>query len=175
MGLDSNERVLSVVRRHWLLFALDVFFLAVLAAIPLALFSLVPASVRAAFPSGASGGELGIFFYSLWLLFLWVALFVRWTDYYLDIWVITDKRVMDVEQKGLFNREITTANLGKIQNVTIEIRGMLATLFGFGDVRIETAGAEKDSIVIKTAQNPQRVKETILRAADAARASHESV
>ncbi len=172
MGLDSNEHVLSVVRRHWLLFAFDVFFLAMLAVVPLVLLSLVPESVRAAFPLGWKGDELGLFLFCLWLLFLWVALFVRWTDYYLDIWVITDKRIMDVEQKGLFNREITTASLGKIQDVTIEVRGVLATFFGFGDVRIQTAGAEKDAIIIKTAQNPQRVKEMILRAADAVKPTH---
>jgi len=167
IGLEQGEKVLAVVRRHWFLFALDIGLLVILAVVPPIVIALVPNNAFVGMPISGQADELGLFLYCLWLLFLWVAIFVRWTDYYLDIWVVTDKRVIDVEQKGLFNREITTASLERIQNVTINVRGLFATLLGFGDVQIETAGAELHQIVIRSSNNPERVKEMILRASHA--------
>lgn len=160
--------MIQVVRRHWFLFLFDVILLFGVAILPPVLVSFIPPTFEASLPVGVAWGDIGFFLYCLWLLFLWVALFVRWTDYYLDMWVITDKRIMDIEQKGLFNRDITTASLSRIQDVTIDVRGIFATLLGFGDVRVETAGASENTIVIKTANNPAQVKEIILRAGDSA-------
>ena len=85
-----------------------------------------------------------------------------WTLYYLDVWIITDKRIIDIEQKGIFNREISTFRTDNIQDVTIEIRGIIGTFLKFGDIHIETA-SENNSFVIREALNPERVKEVILK------------
>ncbi len=166
-GFEHNEKVLMLVRRHWFLFIIDIVFLGVLAVVPALLMIFIPDTVWQSLAIAGNKAELGFFLYALWLLILWVALFVRWTDYYLDLWVITDRRVVDVEQRGLFSREVVTASLDRIQNVAIDTSGLIPTLMNFGDVRIETAGAETRNIIIKSAANPEEVKRLILKALDA--------
>jgi len=73
-------------------------------------------------------------------LILWVVAFVIWTDHYLDVWVITNKNLIDVEQQGIFHREISTTRLSKIQDVSSEVRGIFQTFLNFGDLTIQTAG-----------------------------------
>jgi uncharacterized membrane protein YdbT with pleckstrin-like domain len=166
-GFEHNEKAVKLVRRHWFLFALDIAFLGVLAVLPGIFAFFIPDALWESLAIAGNKPQLGFFLYSLWLLILWVALFIRWTDYYLDLWVITDRRVVDVEQRGLFSREIVTANLDRIQNVTVDTHGLFATLMNFGDVRLETAGAETRNIVIRSAANPEEVKQLLLQMMDA--------
>jgi uncharacterized membrane protein YdbT with pleckstrin-like domain len=173
-GFEHNEKVLMLVRRHWFLFAVDILFLGVLASAPLLFAVFIPDAVLQSLAIAGNRAELGFFLYALWLLILWVALFIRWTDYYLDLWVITDKRIVDVEQRGLFSREVVTASLDRIQNVVIDTNGLIPTLMNFGDVRIETAGAETRNIIIKSAANPEEVKSLILKALDASHSESRS-
>jgi len=99
--------------------------------------------------------------YSLWLLVIWVIYFIQWTDYYLDVWYITDKRIIAIDQKGLFRREVIDLRYEKVQDATIEIRGIISTLLTFGDIQIQTAGIHRD-IILKNAKNPGKAKEIIL-------------
>lgn len=106
--------------------------------------------------------EWGSFGYAVWLLFLWVIFFIEWTDYYLDIWVITDKRIIDVEQIGFFNREVTSFYYAQIQDITVETRGFIETFFNFGTLHVATAGHVID-IAIKGASRPEEARALILK------------
>ena len=85
------------------------------------------------------------------------------TEYYLDVLVITSKRIIHADQKSLFSRNTSTLELEKIQDVTVEVDGFLETILGFGTVRIQTAGEMKD-FVLHQAHHPETVKEEILTA-----------
>lgn len=108
---------------------------------------------------------LPVFAGSVWLLLLWIALFVVWTDYYLDVLLLTNKKLIDVEQRALFSREVTSLSLERIQDITVNTEGILASLLHFGHLEIQTAGAEK-KIVVRFLQNPDTIKHHILEAAD---------
>lgn len=99
--------------------------------------------------------------YSLWLLILWTFFFIEWTDYYLDIWIITNKRIIDVEQKGFFHREVTSFNYNQIQDITVETHGLLETFLKFGTLHIQTAGHNRN-IIIKDAHYPEEARSLIL-------------
>jgi len=103
-----------------------------------------------------------VFGYSIWLLLLWIMFFIEWTDYYLDLWVITDSRILDVEQKGFFHREVTSFNYSQIQDITVETRGLIETFFKFGTLHIQTAGHNRE-IVIRDASRPEEARSLILR------------
>jgi len=83
--------------------------------------------------------------YALVLYFLFVIFlaFRLWIDYYLDMWILTDKRLIDIEQTGLFQREVSEIPLFRIQDMTVSISGFLATFLKFGTIAVQTAG-EKD-------------------------------
>lgn len=117
--------------------------------------------------SAANGLVILIVLYPLWLLITWVSLFYFWTDYYLDILIISNKRIIDIEQQGMFYREISSFPLENIQDITIDIPGIVATFLDFGNVKLQTA-SEKSNFIIPNAAHPEIVKQTIQDAHDKA-------
>jgi len=101
------------------------------------------------------------FFLALYFLALILYLFVLWSDYYLDVWIITNKRLIDIEQKGLFNRHISEMHMRNIQNVSISIRGIVQTLLRFGDIVVETAA--QGEFRIRDAPDLYGAKDLILK------------
>ncbi|MHA1748185.1 MAG: hypothetical protein ACTSYF_06020 [Promethearchaeota archaeon] len=70
---------------------------------------------------------------------------IFWTVYYLNVLIITNKRIIDVEQHSLFRREVSEFMLVKVQDVTIEIPNFTASLFKFGNIIVQTAGEKNFS------------------------------
>jgi hypothetical protein len=102
------------------------------------------------------------FFYTSYLLIVWTVGFAIWTDYYLDLMIITNKRIMYVDQKGLFSREMSTLRYQTIQDLTSDIVGVLRTFLNYGELYIQTAAAVGE-FSIKDIANPTLVKEIISR------------
>ena len=98
--------------------------------------------------------------YSLWLLLVIIFLTVKWTKYYLDVWFITNIRLVDVEQVGLFSRKVKSLRLERVQDISVEIRGFIATMLSFGDIHVQTAGASR-KIILFQAKDPYEVKKDI--------------
>jgi hypothetical protein len=160
VSLEQNEYIVKEVRRHWFFVftraTLYIFF----AFIPILVYPFIVPFLPAVLL--VEGGTLSIAapMYTLWLLMLWVAFFFFWTDYYLDVLVVTNCRIMDIEQRGFFNREISEFRLENIQDITIDIQGFLPTMLDFGDVHVQTA-SENREFIIKDAAHPEAVKRLI--------------
>jgi uncharacterized membrane protein YdbT with pleckstrin-like domain len=103
---------------------------------------------------------------SLWALIAWLIAFYILTMYTLDVWILTDRRIIDATQQGLFNRTISELHLSRVQDASVHIIGLLPTVFGYGDLLIQTAGAEEHFKFYEIA-HPELVKDAIMRAADA--------
>jgi uncharacterized membrane protein YdbT with pleckstrin-like domain len=72
----------------------------------------------------------------MWLLW-------RYEDWRNDMFQLTDRDVIDIDRKPFgFGESRKQAPLENIQNVRAERPGFFATLFDYGDVFIETAGAD---------------------------------
>lgn len=92
----------------------------------------------------------------MWLLW-------RYEDWRNDIFQLTDRDVIDIDRKPFgFGESRKQAPLRNIQNVRAERPGFFATLFDYGDVHIETAGAESD-IVFDRVPHPSQVLSDIFR------------
>ena len=164
---EEGEKVVKVVRRHYLVVVFMVLAAAFAALAPLIIYFLLFSRFVPLEPSIKDVAENIIsewkaFAYSTWLLLVWVVFFVEWTDYYLDLWIITDKRIIDVEQKGFFHREVTSFRFEQIQDITVETKGFIETLLKFGTLHIQTAGHNRE-IVIKDAHYPEDARALILK------------
>jgi uncharacterized membrane protein YdbT with pleckstrin-like domain len=95
--------------------------------------------------SGLAWEAVG-FFVTAWLLIVWMIGWDMFTDYYLDVLIITDKRIFDIEQYGLFRRRSSAFRLDRIQNVSVNVHGIIQTLLDFGTIRLETAGEHEDFV-----------------------------
>ncbi len=56
--------------------------------------------------------------------------------------IVTDINITQILQYGLFNRKVSQLNLINVEDVTSIQKGILPTLFGFGELKIETAGEQ---------------------------------
>lgn len=108
---------------------------------------------------------------SVFFLFAWLFLFQAFMDFYLDIWIVTNRRILNIEQTGLFSRTISELRLYRIQDVTSTITGFLHTMFGYGDVEIQDAG-EKTRFCFEDITDPNHVAKTILELAEIDRREH---
>jgi len=64
---------------------------------------------------------------------------------------------------GLFNLQYSSVELDKIQDMTAKIKGLLPTIYHFGDLRIQTA-AEKGEFILDQIEDPELVKQIIFEA-----------
>lgn len=161
--LEEGENIIYTARKHWILFVGETASLFFVAILPFALF-VVPTTIFeqifATLAVQQYGPSLFFFFWSLWLMFLWMVFVLLWTNYYLDVWLITNYRIIDIEQLGLFNRHLSSFRFDQIQDATVKVSGLLATLIGFGTVEIHTASNE--SFKFKGVANPNHLKERIM-------------
>lgn len=159
--IDKNEKMLLKVRKHWLVLLFNMTFLVGWIIVPLILLVLINFfPVLEIFQFDGNPIFLLGFLISSWLLIVWIVGFITWTDYYLDILIITNRRIFDIEQKGLFNRESSMFRMDRIQDVTVEVNGILATFLNFGDIHIQTAGEGREFIA-RFIPNPYEVKKII--------------
>lgn len=82
-----------------------------------------------------------------------------------NIYIVTNKRILDIDFYNLIHKQVADASVDKIQEVSFNRGGVFATLFGYGDVFIQTAGAApnfdfhrtpKPELVVKTLQDLQK-------------------
>ncbi len=163
LHLDSDEHVILEVRKHWIVFAGQAFGLLLTGLFPIIFFALLRIFTPGVFNFGIPGNSsaLFLFFYSLWLLAIWISFFVNWTKYYLDVWYVTEKRIIVVDQKRLFVRDISNVRFDKIQDITIDVDGFLPTLLGFGTVRVQTAGPDNSDLIMTVVHDPENVRQVI--------------
>ncbi len=166
--LKPGEKIEYEIRRHWFVMLPKVAG-AVAAAVlpPLALILLAwlqnSTEQDQLIKLDATMWWLLIFCYLLWLLLIIVYLFKAWTLYYLDVWYITNGRLIDVNQKGIFRRETKSLRFERIQDVTVIVKGFLATILKFGTVHVQTAGVAR-RIDILQAKDPYELRRIVLDA-----------
>ena len=162
INLGNDERVLYEVRKHWYVLLTDSLFVVLLFLVPWAvMFGLDVLSVDLT----SDEGSLIFFFAMLWLFLTWITFMIIWTNYYLDVWIITNKRIIDIEQFSLFSRDLSEFRLDRVQDVTIEGKGLLPTLLHFGDVHVQTAGESRD-FIIKGIPHPYRLRDILVKEHD---------
>lgn len=157
-NLNPNEQIVLIVRKHWIAIIGQAIISVIVAIIPLIILFIVPLFAPS-FPGWQTGNLMYLytFAYSFLLMISWVTFFFSWTEYYLDIWVVTTHRIFIVEQHGMFYREISSLTLDKIQDLTIDINGFLPTMLKFGKIVVETAGEHKN-FMFPNAKNPEAIK-----------------
>ena len=161
-----DEEVLAILNRHWLVLVLQLLAFFVLLLLP---FGLRMAFSQYIDKFGLSG--LYNFVAAVYFLIWWLSLFYEVTMYLLDVWIITDHRVIDNRQYGFFNRVVSELSLSKIQDISVEIQGVFQTFFDFGDVKIQTAGAEP-KFIFKQVHYPHKIREKITQAQNEYKITH---
>lgn len=154
-----NEHVVLFMRRHWFAILTIIVAFLILNGIPLGLGWFFWETVEA-WMANPVVGPLIVVVGSIYFLSIWLFAFLEFTDYYLDTWIVTNERIINIEQEGLFHRTASELDLSAVQDTTAEIRGILQTVFTYGNVFVQTAGS-KGRFHFKNIDNPETVKEQI--------------
>src|SRR3989344_7995521 len=168
-----GERTALIVRKHWFILLSRVLVFVIVFFIPFILYDLFTGrsyfSVILGFPQVENvtfAPEVVTLLTAVWALIILIKIFGTLTNYYLDVWIITDKRVVAIDQIRFFNRQMAICRLERIQDIIVNVNGFLPTVLNFGDIQIETAGEEED-FIIKGIPRPQHMKDVIMRQHDA--------
>lgn len=86
----------------------------------------------------------------------------QWVSWYGDVYILTNYRIIDVEQQGFFNRSFAETTLNNIQDISHDVSGVMATLWDYGTIVVQTAGASPD-ISLNQVGHPQRQSVYLLR------------
>ncbi|KKP88069.1 MAG: hypothetical protein UR93_C0023G0023 [Berkelbacteria bacterium GW2011_GWA2_35_9] len=153
-GQEEDESVLLVTHQHPLTFTKESFILIISILILVIIFYL----------QSGLGGIFSYVFIVLLLIngYLMLKRYIIWRN---SVYVITDKRLIAVEQKSFFRRVMTEANLDKVQNVAHEINGFWQTIFNYGNVIIQTGGYSEKNMVLEQIHHPLAIQQKIMKIA----------
>lgn len=143
----DDETVLFVFRKHPVVMRRGLIFgmLAIVVGVIPALF--IPYFI--VFWLGLAGGIVlgGLIFLPFWI------------SWYFSVFIVTDQRLIQITQKGLFHRSVVDMGLSQIQMVNYQIAGLQETLLGFGTIAMQTMVGD---LIIHDIHHPAKIQKKIL-------------
>lgn len=161
-GKHKKEQVIAVYHRHWFDIIANLFFPVLLTVLLVAASLTIPVAA----PELFSGGNAAFFSFleNSFYLFLWLYLFLVWIDVYFDVWIVTNERIVNIEQKDLFTRRISELRFSRVQDVTSEVQGIIPSVLNYGDVHVQTAG-EHARFIFHNVPDPVTIKDLVMKLA----------
>lgn len=160
--LKEGEEPVRVIRRYWFSFVWQIIMAVILIALPF--FLMYPLF---------QWGQWGLLAFGLLLLtalLYGLRVFVVW---YFNLFIITSQRVVDVEQKGFFERTVSSSAYGRIRDVAFRTKGLWQTIFNYGAVIIEIAGAQV-RLEARNIKQPKDIQEIVTALSQESRESQTS-
>jgi cellulose synthase/poly-beta-1,6-N-acetylglucosamine synthase-like glycosyltransferase len=155
----ENEQIYLVVREHWFNLFLKVLVWAFFAVV-LVLFNNFAKSNLPGLFEGTKE-QITLLFTQVYILFLILSLFLIFVFHYLNVQIITNVRLVDIDQVGLFSHVISELHLENIEDVTSQVNGVFGTLFNYGDVFVQTAGTQ-ENFEFTNVPNPAAIEKLLL-------------
>ncbi len=151
----DDEEVLFLFRKHPIVMRKRL----VVASLGLLVGPLYSLALIYAQPN--SPPSMTFFFTSLGLSFILSAvLFLpAWIGWHFSVFIVTDQRLIQITQKGLFNRSVVDMGLGQIQMVNYQVAGLMQTMFGFGTIMMQTFVGD---LVIHDVHHPAAIQKQLL-------------
>ena len=126
-NLRDGEEVKLVIRRHWIVFVILWIHASVGFVINVVLHVIF-------------WFELWVSMFSLvYLNWFIVFMYIEWINHELDMYVITNSRVIGIEQLWFLNREVSQCALNDVQEVNSKTKWFFANMFNYGNLTIQTA------------------------------------
>jgi uncharacterized membrane protein YdbT with pleckstrin-like domain len=146
-------------RKHWIALPRSI-------ALPTLLMVVVTIGAFFLIRRSPSSWALTLIGYGVALIFLFPWWLWQFDDWQNDIYQVTATRIIDIERLPFYLREERReASLGMIQNISLEIPGLLGRLLNYGSVTIETAGA--GAFTFDYVKDPRGVQAEIFRRVEA--------
>lgn len=157
-GQDPNEKILLLLRAHpitnlsWITPAVLLFLVPFFIPIVLRFFNLDLSTIPQTF---------AIVFLIINYLLVLITSFEGFLHWYFNVYIVTEKNIVDVDFHSLLFKNIDVAPLRNIEDTSSSMGGILNSIFHYGNVFIQTAGATKN-IDFHSVPRPHHVADFIL-------------
>ena len=121
------EKVITVIKRHWIVYVILWIYFILWITISIALFTVLSTNLIA--------NLVNIVF---WLFFS-IFIYIEWMNHELDMYVITNNRVIWIDQISFLNRAVSECNLWQVQEVNSKTTWILANILNYWTLSIQTA------------------------------------
>lgn len=128
---ESEEKVILLLRQHPITLLPKVLVIALMILAP-SILSIFP--ILSFLPS-----NFQLIVVLGWYLITMVIILESFLTWFYNVYLITDERIVDIDFYNLIYKEVSDANIDKIQDVTYKMGGVVRTLFNYGDVLVQTA------------------------------------
>jgi membrane protein YdbS with pleckstrin-like domain len=139
--MRPGEKLIMKLHRHWIVFAFKMGYILGLIVTTIIIF-IMKAHLIVLFGTAIFWWSVSLY----WMFFLTFIL-VSWINDELDLFLITDQRIIWIEQVSALSRRVSECGLNRVQEVNAEVTGILQTVFHYGQVHIHTASENSDMIV----------------------------
>ena len=140
-GQRAGEEVLFVFRRHIIAMRKG-FYLLLIPLVITAIPPLIWQTNLELFLLPVGGLALGLLLFTYHLI-MW----------YFTIYLVTNQRIRQVTQKGIFGKDVVELRLSKIQNISYNIPGFSGEILGYGTIVIQTFVGD---LVIRNVEHPEK-------------------
>ncbi|MEK9143431.1 MAG: PH domain-containing protein [Patescibacteria group bacterium] len=154
---QDDEQVILFLRQHIIVNVPWVLVAIFLLIVPTLLFPMVLGNLKLPFMIPAGYIVIGTLF---WYLITFGFILTSFLNWFFNIYIVTNQRVVDIDFVHLLYKEFSEARLDKIQDISYKSGGVFAALFNFGDVIVQTAG-ESPNFDFLSVSRPETVVQTI--------------
>lgn len=91
-----------------------------------------------------------------WYLITFIFAFEKFLNWYFDLYMITNQRLVDISFNNLLNKKFAEADIDVIQDASTSVKGLAGTMFNYGTVLIQTA-SEINQINFENVASPEKV------------------
>ena len=151
----DDEEVLFVFRKHPVVMRKGL----IIGALVLLVGPLYTVGLMYAKPNDMP--SMGFFWMSLLISFVvgLIIFFPSWISWYFSVFIVTDKRLIQITQKGLFHRTVIDMSLNQIRMVNYQVAGLTETLLGFGTIMMQTSVGD---LVVHEIHHPEKIQKKLL-------------
>lgn len=155
---DNNEKILLLLRAHpitnlsWIAPAILLFIAPFFIPRVSEIFNINISTIPPSF---------GIVFLIINYLLILIIVFEGFLYWYFNVYIVTDKNIVDVDFHSILFKNIDVAPLRNIEDTSSSMGGILNSIFNYGHVFIQTAGATKN-IDLHSVPKPHHVADFIL-------------
>lgn len=143
---ESKEKVILLARRHMITNAKWILLVLVLLIFPRIVFYFLPGFLL----------RYRFILLLIWYLATFSLAFEQFLRWFFNVNIITDERVVDIDFPSILYRDISSAKIDVVQDVSVKMGGFVRSLFNYGDVHIQTA-AEQREFIFEAIPQPERV------------------
>lgn len=134
--------------KHWIVYLRLAIFFLFMVGLPAVGYFFLEAQGTQTFDLTENAHRWITIIFLLYIDLMLLVGFIRWLEEDMDIILVTNERIISIEQLSFFNRTVSETELSQVQDVKHVARGMLSNLLNFGNLEVQTA-AEKILFVMK--------------------------